>query len=94
MEECNLQAPTSHRKRNILRNTVPDDCFGHCKVGVRRSVPERSKLNASEYPVSEYMDNVSRIGNVIIKSQIHDHKKKCVKRECAHPYVLDWGQMP
>lgn len=94
MEECNSSSSPPYQKRKILRNTVPDDCFGHCKVGERRSVPKRRQLNASEYPVSEYMDNVSRIGKVIMRSRIHEHKKKCVKRECAHPYVLDWGQKP
>lgn len=77
----------SYQQRKILRNTVPDDCFGHCAL-----VQHRKNVVASQFPVSEYMDNISRVGKMILKSRLHEHKK-CFNK-CLHSYVLDWRKKP
>lgn len=38
------------------------------------------------------MDSVSRIGKMILKNRIHDHKK--CKNYCAHPFTVDWNTKP
>lgn len=48
---------------------------------------------ASNYPVSEYRDNVCRVGKLIMKYNIHNHNN-CTNRKCAHPFVLDWRSAP
>lgn len=69
------------------RNTVPNECFDRCKLNAQGKA-KRWTLFASLYPVSEYMDNVSRIGHVIMNSNFHCHKK-CRRTGCTHPFVVD-----
>lgn len=46
------------------------------------------QLFASPYPISEYMDNISRVGQVIMNKKLHNHSS-CTKKKCEHPFVVD-----
>lgn len=75
-----------------FRNTVPNECFDRCRLNAKGKA-KRWMLFASRYPVSEYMDNVSRIGHVIMNSNFHCHKK-CRRTRCIHPFVVDLDKNP
>lgn len=87
MIEC-----SGERRGKIVRNTVPYNCFDHCKLhpDVKRA---KSRLFASTFPVSEYMDNIGRVGRVIIDNDMHCHRK-CGRAWCSHPYVVNLQQDP
>lgn len=71
-----------------IRNSVPDECFNHCKLGMDKMHDKmRRPLFASTFPVSEYMDNINRVGHLIMNTNLHRHKR--CKNDCSHPYVLD-----
>lgn len=75
--------PTPKTKRNC----VPDECFDRCRLNPE-GIEARRAIFASKFPVSEYMDNVSRIGHVIMNTNFHCHQK-CRRRACEHPFVVD-----
>lgn len=56
--------------------------ISHCK-----------QLFASSYPISEYMDNISRIGQVIMNEELHCHKN-CTKNRCEHKFAVDLNKQP
>lgn len=53
----------------------------------------RKTLFAGPHIFSEYMDNTSRIGSVILNKNLHCHKK-CERQVCAHPYSIDLTTNP
>lgn len=56
-------------------------CFRHCQT--------RRKLETVIAPVSEYKDTVSRIGGVITKAKLNDHRKCKAPAGCVHFYKLE-----
>lgn len=53
----------------------------------------RRSLFASKYPVSEYTDNVGRIGKMIMDRNLNCHGK-CHNKACQHPYTVDLSEHP
>lgn len=50
-------------------------------------------LFASAFPISEYMDNISRIGQVIMNKRLDCHDS-CTKRKCEHPFAVNLSKQP
>lgn len=69
---------------------MPDGCFDHCKLKGRKS--GQNCLFASEFPVSEYMDNISRIGQMIMKQNLHCHED--CRDKCKHEFMLNLEMDP
>lgn len=72
-----IEEPTGKEKWSII------NCL--CKCGKKSYTPKDPRVFNSR--ISEYKDNVSRIGRVIMKANLHDHSK-CAP-SCTHIYVLE-----
>lgn len=70
-------------RRGKIERTGCPGCFRHCQT--------RRKLEPVIAPVSEYKDTVSRIGAVITKAKLNDHRKCKAPAGCVHFYRLEWG---
>lgn len=75
---------------NTVRNCVPNECFDRCNLNPAKKAARR-RLFASDFRVSEYMDNTSRIGHEILHNNLHDHRN-CVRRACRHHFVVDMAK--
>lgn len=75
-----------HGKTN--KNTKP-------KVPVPKitRIAECKQLFAGPYPISEYMDNISRVGQVIMNENLHCHEN-CTKNRCEHAFTVDVTKQP
>lgn len=62
----------------------PGLCLAHCPVAPKLGHWNVTNLKRS----TEYQDNISRIGGIIIKQNIHSHKK-CMLNNCNHPMTLE-----
>lgn len=71
---------------------MPNECFQHCKIDVESRM-RRNMLFASKYPVSEYTDNLGRIGKVIMDLNINYHDK-CRNGSCYHQFTVDLDKHP
>lgn len=71
---------------------VPDDCFESCKLKIG-GLTARKTLFAGPHILSEYMDNTSRTGGVILNTNLHCHKK-CDRTACSHPFTIDLTTNP
>lgn len=75
--------PDDFQRPKIHRNTLAGSCLDYSNErGKAKST--RNKLFASTFPVSEYMDNIGRIGNIILDRNLHYHKK-CRRNNCEQP---------
>lgn len=75
-------------RRKTNKNTIP-------KATVPRitRIAECKQLFAGPHPISEYMDNISRVGQVITNEELHCHKN-CTKSRCEHKFVVDLTKQP
>lgn len=87
--DCKYDDGSPIRKK---RSSVPDQCFGRCSLDREREKRQRT-LFASQFPVSEYMDSVGRIGQVIMDTNLHSHEQ-CRVAGCKHPYSVDMSKYP
>lgn len=71
---------------------MPDKCFDSCSLD-KESDRMRKTLFASKFPISEYMDNTSRIGQVIMDTNFHCHEK-CKRGGCTHSWSVDLAKYP
>lgn len=74
-------------KSKILRQKGCEKCFKHCELKNRNpDDPDKKKRR-----ISEYMDTTSRIGDLILKHRLNDHRK-CGRKgtRCQHIFYLDW----
>lgn len=46
------------------------------------------QLFAGPHPISEYMDNIGRVGQVIMDRNLHCHEN-CTKNRCEHEFTVD-----
>lgn len=72
--------------KKIVRDKGCEKCFKHCALKNKNPPqPENPKRR-----ISEYMDTTSRIGELIIKHRLHDHRK-CGKKgtRCQHIFLID-----
>lgn len=77
-DQCEkIAEPPANKKWNITH------CL--CKCGKKTYKPDDPRV--LNYRISEYKDNISRIGNIIEKSKLHDHRK--CKGKCTHMYILN-----
>lgn len=63
-------------------------CYGHFrphKYKPERNVEQQRKNNEKNFLASEYMDKFSRTGCIILKSNLHNHKKCPGPENCQHP---------
>lgn len=51
------------------------------------------QLFAGPYPISEYMDNISRVGQVIMNDGLNCHEH-CTKNRCKHKFIVDLNKPP
>lgn len=76
-DQCEkIPEPPESKKWNIIH------CL--CKCGKKTYKTDDPRI--LNYRISEYKDNISHIGNVIVKSKLHDHRK--CKGKCTHLYTL------
>lgn len=79
-------------KQKFKKNFVNDECFTHCKIDIDEKMKHKT-LFASKYMVSEYKDNISRVGRIITDLNLHCHEN-CWATECNHPYAVDMSKHP
>lgn len=77
-----LECCLKDMRGKIYRAGCPG-CFKHCPV-LQGKIPL-----IIPRPVSEYMDTVSRVGNVITVYKINDHEKCKPPNGCSHFYKMD-----
>lgn len=76
----------------MKKSLVDDKCFARCRLDKVKK--DRAKtLFASNFMVSEYKDNISRIGRLITDLNIHCHEN-CWVMGCNHPFVVDLSKHP
>lgn len=75
-------------KQTVLKAIVP-------KVAVPKitRIAECKLLFAGPHPISEYMDNISRVGQVVMSNNLHCHKN-CSKNTCKHAFTVDVTKRP
>lgn len=74
--------------KTVLKAIVP-------KVTVPKitRVAECKLLFAGPHPISEYMDNISRVGQVVMSNNLHCHDN-CFKNTCKHAFTVDVTKRP
>lgn len=64
-------------------------CFGpfrpHKYTTEKRSIAQQKETIQKNFHITEYMDKFSRTGCVILKSNLHNHKKCPNAKSCQHP---------
>lgn len=95
------------KKSDSLAFQIKVDVQAFCHKSNKNSVPESTEptvpritrkasnqlLFAGPHPISEYMDNISRVGQVIINEELHCHTE-CTKNRCKHAFVVDLTKQP
>lgn len=62
-------------------------------VPMIRRIANCKLLFAGPYPISEYMDNISRVGQVVMNENLHCHGN-CTKSKCEHPFTVNVTKQP
>lgn len=79
-------------KKGKIGNTMFTECFDRCNLSPKQKL-RRQTLFASEFPVTEYKDNIGRIGRMIMDLNVHCHNR-CEGRDCKHPFLVDFSKHP
>lgn len=56
-------------------------------------IAECKLLFAGPHPISEYMDNISRVGQVVMNENLHSHEN-CTKNRCKHAFTVNVTKQP
>lgn len=92
IECCYVPEGPGHRQRDSRM----DKCFTHCPARSNKK-NKNDSYNDDENgtsigkcrSISEYQDTVCRVGEVILKTKMHDHRRcNANKNPCGHKFVL------
>lgn len=87
--DCVYEEDPPFRKK---RGHVPDTCFDRCSLNPDGKA-RRFTLFASQFPVSEYRDNICRIGQMLMDLNVNCHEI-CKRTACKHKFTVDWSLDP